>query len=72
MATRRKPSQEKAAASPATAVNDIGAYLADANQRTALFLDTLLDRGNNYIEHLDQGMPPLLKFEYEVVLDGHD
>jgi len=72
MVTRRKSSQGKAAASPATAVNDISAYLADANQRTALFLDTLLDRGNNYIEHLDQGMPPLLKFEYEVVLDGHD
>ncbi len=47
-------------------------YFTDAVQRTFLFLDTLLDRGNNYLTHLDQGTPPLLKFEHEVVLDGHD
>lgn len=46
-------------------------YLTDAIQRTFLFLDTLLDRGNNYLAHLDQGTPPLLKFEHEVVVDGH-
>ena len=46
--------------------------MLDAAQRTALFLDTLLDRGNNYIQHLDQGTPPLLKFEHELVLDGAD
>nr|WP_237719873.1 DUF3141 domain-containing protein [Herbaspirillum sp. CF444] len=46
--------------------------MTDAVQRTYLFLDTLLDRGNNYLEHLDQGTPPLLKFEHEVVMDGHD
>lgn len=45
-------------------------YFTDAVQRTFLFLDTLLTRGNNYLEHLDQGTPPLLKFEHEVVLDG--
>ena len=48
------------------------AYLADAAQRTALFLDTMLDRGNNYIAHLEKGTPPLLKFEHELVLDGRD
>lgn len=48
------------------------AYLVDANQRTFLFLETLLDRGNNYIKHLEQGTPPLLKFEHELVLDGKD
>jgi len=68
MVTRRKPSQTP----PAAAADDTSAYLTDATQRTVMFLDTLLDRGNNYIEHLDQGMPPLLKFEYDVVLDGHD
>jgi pimeloyl-ACP methyl ester carboxylesterase len=46
------------------------AYLTDAAQRTVLFLDTLLDRGNAYREHLDQGTPPLLKFDHELVLDG--
>lgn len=72
MATRGKPSQKKIPPSSENAIDGIGAYWTDANQRTVLFLDTLLDRGNNYIEHLDQGMPPLLKFEYEMVLDGHD
>ncbi|MEI8031126.1 MAG: DUF3141 domain-containing protein [Comamonadaceae bacterium] len=51
---------------------DANSYFVDAAQRTALFLETMLDRGNNYKKHLDQGTPPLLKFEHEVVLDGHD
>ena len=45
-------------------------YLTDFAQRAALFLDTLLDRGNAYLEHLDKGTPPLLKFDFETVLDG--
>ncbi len=49
---------------------DAAEYLIDAAQRAALFLDTLLDRGNAYREHLEQGTPPLLKFEHELVLDG--
>lgn len=47
-------------------------YFTDASQRTALFLDTMLDRGNGYLEHLEEGTPPLLKFEHELVMDGHD
>jgi poly(3-hydroxyalkanoate) synthetase len=47
-------------------------YFTDAIQRTFLFMETMLDRGNNYLEHLDQGTPALLKFEHEVVIDGHD
>lgn len=47
-------------------------YFVDAAQRTALFFDTLLERGNDYTEHLDNGTPPLLKFEFETVLDGRD
>jgi len=45
-------------------------YFTDAAQRSMLFMETMLNRGNNYLEHLDQGTPPLLKFEHEVVLDG--
>ena len=47
-------------------------YFTDAVQRTFLFVETLLDRGNNYVKHLEQGTPALLKFEHEVVLDGRD
>ncbi|AKZ63415.1 poly(3-hydroxyalkanoate) synthetase [Herbaspirillum hiltneri N3] len=81
MATRKTPAatRKDEAATPQAApalgipqLGDVNAYLTDAMQRTFLFLDTLLDRGNNYLEHLDQGTPPLLKFEHEVVMDGHD
>jgi hypothetical protein len=75
MATRSKSIQKtapKSSDSKAATVSDTNAYLLDASQRTFLFLETLLDRGNNYSEHLSQGTPPLLKFEHEVVLDGHD
>ena len=61
-----------ASAAKLPSLDSTGAYLADAAQRTALFLDTMLDRGNNYLAHLDKGTPPLLKFEHELVLDGRD
>jgi pimeloyl-ACP methyl ester carboxylesterase len=51
-------------------LDGFGNYLTDAAQRTVLFMDTLLDRGNAYREHLAQGTPPLLKFDHELVLDG--
>ena len=56
---------------PATpSIAEVFSYLTDAAQRSVLFMDTLLDRGNAYREHLNQGTPPLLKFEHEVVMDG--
>ena len=45
-------------------------YWTDAAQRTALYLDTMRQRGNIYIEHALQGKPALLKFEHEVLIDG--
>jgi pimeloyl-ACP methyl ester carboxylesterase len=45
-------------------------YALDFGQRAVLFWDTLRQRGNNYIEHVQQGQPPVLHFEYEIVLDG--
>ena len=73
MSTRGK-SAPGASAAPATrratTPADAQAYLSYAVQRTVLFVDALLDRGNNYREHLDRGTPPLLKFEHELVLDG--
>ena len=84
MATSKKPKSGKAslgaqidteASPPSQAIPSLSQtrdYLTDAMQRTVLFLDTLLDRGNDYTEHLDAGTPPLLKFAHDVVLDGHD
>src|SRR5262249_23991900 len=58
------------AASPAPPATDCVAYAIDAGQPTALRLDTLRRRGTDYREHQEQGPPPLLKFEHELVLDG--
>jgi len=63
---------DKSTVAAADPLNDSQDYLSDAVQRTVLFWDTLLERGNNYLEHLDQGTPPLLKFAHEVVVDGRD
>jgi len=45
-------------------------YAVDAAQRSILFWDTLRQRGNNFIEHERQGWPPVLHFDYEMVMDG--
>jgi len=45
-------------------------YAADAAQRSVLFWDTLRQRGNNYVAHTRAGLPPVLHFQYEMVLDG--
>ena len=47
-------------------------YAVDFAQRSVLFLDTLRERGNNYIEHVRAGQPPVLHFEYEMLLDGRE
>ncbi|EJN01467.1 DUF3141 domain-containing protein [Herbaspirillum sp. YR522] len=77
MASRKKPVAATVADSstPSPAASTWGgldAYLTDALQRSFLFLDTLLDRGNAYLSHLEQGTPPLLKFGHELIIDGHD
>jgi pimeloyl-ACP methyl ester carboxylesterase len=45
-------------------------YALDAGQRSVLFWDTLRQRGNDFLEHMRAGLPPVLHFEYETVVDG--
>jgi len=45
-------------------------YVTDAAQRSVLLMDILRERGNIYIEHVKEGSPPLLAFQWEIVLDG--
>jgi pimeloyl-ACP methyl ester carboxylesterase len=59
-----------APASPLDAWAQTYAYLSDAAQRTILFWDTLRERGNNFVEHTRAGLPPVLHFDYEIVVDG--
>ncbi len=60
-----------------TAALPVAPWIADAAeywvyqwQRSVLFWDVLRQRGNNYLEHLETGQPPVLVFEYEVVVDA--
>lgn len=49
---------------------DRAEYVTDSAQRSVLFWDVLRKRGNIAVEHFEQGKPPLLAFEHEMVLDG--
>jgi pimeloyl-ACP methyl ester carboxylesterase len=49
---------------------DFYEYAMDFAQRSVLFLDTLRQRGNNFIEHNRRGLPPLLHFDSAMELDG--
>jgi len=53
-----------------TAMKDWAVYVTDSMQRSILFWDVMRKRGNIMIEHYEQGKPPLLAFEHEMVLDG--
>ena len=45
-------------------------YAVDTAQRSILFWDTLRLRGNEFVERGVAGLPPVLQFEYETVVDG--
>ncbi|MEQ8823081.1 MAG: DUF3141 domain-containing protein [Filomicrobium sp.] len=45
-------------------------YLEDAGQRAVLTLDTLRQRGDIFFEHEAAGAPPVLIYDYDVVMDG--
>jgi pimeloyl-ACP methyl ester carboxylesterase len=45
-------------------------YSVDTAQRSVLFWDTMRQRGNEFLEHARQGLPPVLHFDYEMVVDG--
>lgn len=54
----------------ATPANAYAEYLVDSMQRTILFWDVLRKRGNQALEHRASGKPPVLRFAYDVVIDG--
>jgi len=45
-------------------------YLVDSAQRSIIFADILRKRGNNYIQHIRGGQPPVLTFNYEMILNA--
>lgn len=64
--------QAAGSADPALTAAPAGwpAYLVDLTQRTVLFLDLLRQRGDDMLAHEAAGLPPLLAFSYETVLDA--
>ncbi|MDY0362626.1 MAG: DUF3141 domain-containing protein [Desulforegulaceae bacterium] len=51
-------------------LSDFHEYLIDSVQRSILYSDIIRKRGNIYLEHLEKGQPPVLVFDYELVVDG--
>ena len=43
-------------------------YCVDLAERATLFWDTMRQRGNAFVEHTRQGLPPVLHFDYETVV----
>jgi len=49
---------------------DVVAYQRDVIERTILFFDVMRKRANAMLDHEQAGLPPLLNFKYETLLDG--
>jgi pimeloyl-ACP methyl ester carboxylesterase/predicted translin family RNA/ssDNA-binding protein len=47
-------------------------YLRDAWERMILTTDTLRKRGDIFLAHEEAGCPPVLIYDYEVIMDGAD
>jgi pimeloyl-ACP methyl ester carboxylesterase len=45
-------------------------YMADASQRSILFLDVLRQRSDQYREHIAQTAPHVLQYAAELIIDG--
>ena len=45
-------------------------YAVDAGQRAILFWDAMRQAGNAFVEHEEEGCPPVLFFEWDMVVDG--
>ncbi len=71
---RHAPPQQSAAAGRQSPVSvspsDVFAYQRDALERSILFFDTLRKRANAMLDHERAGLPPLLDFKYEMLLDA--
>ncbi len=45
-------------------------YLIDLSQRNVLFWDVMRQRGNSYLEHEAKAVPHVLRYQFELVIDG--
>lgn len=57
---------------PVDLINAYAEYIRDASQRTILALDANRQRSDVFLEHQAAGAPPVLDYDYELVMDGKD
>ncbi len=55
---------------PQAQMGVFAAYLHDATQRMILTMDALRERGDVCLEHEGAGCPPVLSYDYDVIVDG--
>jgi pimeloyl-ACP methyl ester carboxylesterase/tellurite resistance protein len=60
------------ARTPLGLMQDAMAYAVDATQRSILFWDAMRRAGNAFVEHEKEGCPPVLVFDWEMVVDGRE
>jgi pimeloyl-ACP methyl ester carboxylesterase len=68
----REATNVSQAATPTDWFKIYGDFMKDSVQRQALMFSALRQRGNVYTAHLESGMPPVLDYQYEVVVDGKE
>ncbi|MFD2250059.1 pimeloyl-ACP methyl ester carboxylesterase [Pseudochelatococcus lubricantis] len=51
---------------------DLRHYWADRAQRAVLYADTIRERGDIFLVHEAAGCPPVLIYDYDVIMDGVD
>ncbi|MBX9824820.1 MAG: DUF3141 domain-containing protein [Xanthobacteraceae bacterium] len=64
------PPDAAPATNTAPHANEVWGYAIDVWQRSVLFWDVLRQRANVMLEHDEAGMPPVLAFQYELILDA--
>ena len=62
--------QMRSAQAESRLVSQFFEYLQDASQRALLTADALRKRGDIFLDHEQAGCPPVLVYDYEVVMDG--
>jgi pimeloyl-ACP methyl ester carboxylesterase len=64
------PKPEPTTSARLSAAAEAYAYQVEFWRRSVLLLDTLRVRANNMLAHEQAGLPPLLNFDYEIILDA--
>ncbi|MBL6457936.1 DUF3141 domain-containing protein [Belnapia sp. T6] len=67
---RDLPSVPPVPADPLSLMRAAAEYTVDATQRGILFLDAMRQAGNTFVEHEAAGCPPVLFFQWDMVVDG--